>query len=111
LAPNGDLFPEYQQFFTQFEKIMSLDFEGPLLRRQIFRLRWFNPAWAAKSLGEILREKYLGEATFQDLMHRQAQGDVPYLILNTTLYNSGRRFILSTLPTEYSHYDQSVIWW
>ncbi len=105
LAPNGELSPEYQQFFTQFEKVMSLDFEGPLLRRQIFRLRWFNPAWAARSLGEILREEYLGEATFQDLMHRQAQGDVPYLILNTTLYNSGRRFILSTLPTEYSHYD------
>lgn len=105
LSPNGELSPEYQQFFTQFEKIMSLDFEGPLLRRQIFRLRWFNPAWAAKSLGEILREDYLGEATFQDLMHREAQGDVPYLILNTTLYNSGRRFIMSTLPAEYSHYD------
>ncbi|MBA5866088.1 MAG: hypothetical protein GDA67_05245 [Nitrospira sp. CR1.3] len=105
VAPNGELSPEYQQFFTQFEKVMSLDFEGPLLRRQIFRLRWFNPAWTARSLGEILREDYLGEATFQELKEREARGDVPHLILNTTLYNSGRRFILSTLPPEDSHYD------
>lgn len=105
VTTEGGLSPEYQQFFTQFEKVMSLDFEGPLLRRQIFRLRWFNPAWTAKSLGEILREDYLGEATFQELKEREARGDVPHLILNTTLYNSGRRFIISTLPAEDSRYD------
>jgi hypothetical protein len=39
------------------------------------------------------------------LARREAQGDSPHLIVNTTLYNNGRRFILTTLPGEASRYD------
>jgi predicted acylesterase/phospholipase RssA len=105
LTSEGKMSEEYRRFFTEFKHIMSLDYEAPLLRRQMYRLRWFNPSWTAKSLAEILHEDYLGDATFDQLKERESRGDAPRLILNTTLYNSGRRFILSTLPGEDSRYD------
>jgi hypothetical protein len=43
--------------------------------------------------------------TFKDLAQREAQGDSPRLLVNTTLYNNGRRFVVSTLPREASQYD------
>jgi hypothetical protein len=42
---------------------------------------------------------------FEGLARREAQGDSPHLIVNTTLYNNGRRFIMSTLPHEATRYD------
>lgn len=105
LTANGEISEEYQEFFKDFKEVTAWDYEGPLLRRQLFRLRWFNPAWTARSLAEILNEKYLGGMTFADLARRETQGDSPYLLVNTTLYNNGRRFVLSTLPTESSRYD------
>ena len=54
----------YQQFFEGFRESMAQDFEGPLLRRQLFQWRWFNPAWTAKSLHEILSsDEFLGPGT------------------------------------------------
>src|SRR6476469_2774014 len=43
--------------------------------------------------------------TFKELGIREAQGDSPHLLVNTTLYNNGRRFVVSTLPREASQYD------
>ena len=43
--------------------------------------------------------------TFKELGIREAQGDSPRLLVNTTLYNNGRRFVVSTLPREDSQYD------
>ncbi len=105
LAKDGQMTEEYRGFFTGFKEAMAQDFEGPLLRRQIFRLRWFNPAWTARSLAEILAEEYLGEMTFGGLARREAQGDSPRLLVNTTLYNNGRRFVISTLERDALRYD------
>jgi hypothetical protein len=105
LASDGTMTKEYQEFFSRFREDMKADIEGQLLRRQLFRLRWFNPAWTAWSLAEILDELFLGGMTFSDLARREAQGDSPHLLVNTTLYNSGRRFVLSTLHRESLHYD------
>ena len=52
-----------------------------------------------------MAERLLGQTTFADLARREARGDSPRLIINTTLYNSGRRFALTTLPPEASRYD------
>ncbi len=68
-------------------------------------LAWTNSALAARSLFEILEERLLGGFTFGDLGRRETRGDSPYLIVNTTLYNNGRRFTLTTLPAEASRYD------
>jgi predicted acylesterase/phospholipase RssA len=105
LTPDGEMTGEYREFFTNFKKDMARDHESLLMRRHLFRLRLFNPAWAAWSLAELLDEEYLGGMRFEALARREAQGDSPHLIVNTTLYNNGRRFILSTLPGEASHYD------
>jgi len=104
LTRDGEMTEEYRAFFTDFKKDMALDFESLVLRRQIFNLRPFNPAWTARSLFDIVDES-LGGMRFEGLARRQAQGDSPHLIVNTTLYNNGRRFIMSTLPGEASHYD------
>ena len=105
LTSNGAFTPEYEDFFTRFKEDMKFDLEGLILRRQLFRLRWINPAWTAWSLKELLDESYLNGMTFKELAQREAQGDSPRLLINTTLYNNGRRFVVSTLPREASEYD------
>ncbi|MFQ5992750.1 MAG: patatin-like phospholipase family protein [Nitrospiraceae bacterium] len=105
LSRDGDLTQEYREFFTDFKDAMARDYESALLARQIFSLRWFNPAWTARSLAEILEEEYLSDTTFDGLAIREAQGDSPRLLVNTTLYNDGSRLVLSTLPREASRYD------
>jgi len=105
LTPEGASTPEYEDFFNRFKEDMKFDLEGLILRRQLFRLRWINPAWTAWSLAELLDESYLNGMTFKDLAQREAQGDSPRLLINTTLYNNGRRFVVSTLPREASQYD------
>ncbi|HKT33515.1 MAG TPA: patatin-like phospholipase family protein [Nitrospira sp.] len=108
LTSEGAVSPEYNEFFSRFKDDMKFDLEGLILRRQLFRLRWVNPAWTAWSLKELLDESYLNGMTFQDLSIREAQGDSPHLLINTTLYNNGRRFVMSTLPREASEYDVFV---
>ena len=105
LGSDGAMTQEYQEFFTRFKEDMKFDLEGLILRRQLFRLRWINPAWTAWSLAELLDESYLNGMTFKELSIREAQGDSPHLMVNTTLYNNGRRFVVSTLPREASQYD------
>ncbi|MBA5867497.1 MAG: hypothetical protein GDA67_12470 [Nitrospira sp. CR1.3] len=105
LTPDGALTPEYREFFSRFKEQMKADIEGQLLRRQLFRNRWFNPAWTARSLAEILNESFLEGMTFKDLAKREESGDSPHLLVNATLYNNGRRFVLSTIPRDTLHYD------
>src|SRR4029079_8069743 len=93
LGSDGAMTQEYQEFFTRFKEDMKFDLEGLILRRQLFRLRWINPAWTAWSLAELLDESYLNGMTFKELSIREAQGDSPHLMVNTTLYNNGRRFV------------------
>ena len=84
---------------------MAKDYERPLLWRQLLYLRWFNPSWTARSLAETLSENYLGDTNFTELGQREVRGDSPRLLINTTLYNDGRRFLLSTLPRNDSQFD------
>jgi hypothetical protein len=105
LTPEGRLTPEYEAFFASAHEQLSQDFEGALLRRQLLAFRWLNSSLAARSLAEVMAARLLGQTTFADLAQREARGDSPRLIINTTLYNSGRRFVLTTLPPEASRYD------
>ncbi len=106
LGPDGALTDPYQTFFAGFKDKVSQDFESALLWRQIGTFRFIlNPALAAQSLTELFTERLLGPATFGDLGAREARGDSPRLIVNTTLYNNGRRLVLTTLPPDTFHYD------
>ena len=105
LTPEGTLSDDYQTFFARYQEQMSQDFESALLWRQLLAFRWLNSSLAARSLAEVMAQHLLGLTTFADLAQREARGDSPQLIINTTLYNSGRRLALTTLPPDASHYD------
>ncbi len=101
----GGLTAAYRQFFDGFKATMSEDLEQPTLLRQISRLRLMNPAKAATSVAEVVDERFLGGATLADLHAREVRADSPRLIVNTTLYNNGRRFVMTTLPRAAFQYD------
>lgn len=105
LTSDGNLTEEYQAFFAGFKETMARDYEQPLLWKNIFHLRWANPAWTAISLRDVLEETYLGDFRLRDLAARQARGDSPNFLINTTLYNDGRRLVLSTLERDALRYD------
>jgi predicted acylesterase/phospholipase RssA len=105
LDATGQMTDAYRQFFDGFRDAMRQDFEWPTLVRQVTRLRLFNPAKAATSVAEVLDERYLNGASLADLLVREQRGDSPRLIINTTLYNDGRRFVMTTLPGSVFQYD------
>jgi predicted acylesterase/phospholipase RssA len=105
LMPDGQLTAEYKEFFAGFKKAMVNDFEEPLLTYNLFTLRMANPAWTARSLADILDYDYFKGITFRELAQRQARGDSPYFLINTTLYNDGRRLVLSALERDALRYD------
>jgi hypothetical protein len=105
LTPDGQQTEEYKKFFAGFKGAMVSDFEGPLLAQNLWSLRMANPAWTAVSLAEILNYNYLKGITFRELAQRQARGDSPYFLINTTLYNNGHRLVLSSLEPDALRYD------
>jgi hypothetical protein len=77
---------------------------GPARRvRELPRL--YRSALAARTLAEIFQERLFDGARMQDISVREKAGDSPGLIINTTLYNNGRRLALTTLPTAAFEYD------
>jgi hypothetical protein len=105
LNADGGLSEAYRAFFDQYRADMSQDFETSLIWRQLLSFRWINSALAAKTLAEILADRLYGDARMQDLSAREQLGDSPGLIVNTTLYNNGRRLAITTLASEAFDYD------
>src|SRR5262247_1619945 len=105
LKPDGTLSDAYRAFFEQYRTELSQDFETSLIWRQLLSFRWINSALAARTLAEILESKLYGQARLGDLAAREKAGDTPGLIVNTTLYNNGRRFAFTWLPPEAFDYD------
>ncbi|WP_158590394.1 patatin-like phospholipase family protein [Noviherbaspirillum cavernae] len=105
LTPGGELTPPWTAFFEQYKGMMSQNIGGPVALRQFSSFRWLNSSLGAISLAEILRERVLGDATMRDVNRREALGDAPGLIVNTTLYNNGRRLAVTGLPSDAFRYD------
>ena len=106
LGPDGTMTQAYQTFFTDFQTKLAQDFQSALIWRQLGSGRFIlNSALAAQSLREILEESLLGPGTFADLAARQQSGDSPTLLINSTLYNNGRRFMFTTLTPDAAQYD------
>jgi len=106
LGPDGTLTEAYQTFFADYQAKLAQDFQGALIWRQLSRFRFLlNAALAARSLRELLEERLLGTATFGDLAAREQRGDSPRVIFNATLYNNGRRLMMTTLPPDTAQYD------
>ena len=105
LNPDGTLTDAYRAFFDQYRVDMSQDFETSLIWRQLLSFRWINSGLAAKTLAEILVERLYGWTRLEDIAAREKAGDSPGLIVNTTLYNNGRRFAATVLPPDVFDYD------
>ncbi len=105
LTPAGTLTDAYRAFFERYRTALSQDFERPLLRRHLASFRWFNSFLAARTLVDILGERLVGKGTMRDIGLREARGDSPGLIINTTLYNNGKRLMITTLPRDAFRYD------
>ena len=105
LAEDGSLSPAYRAFFDRYQTDLSQDFQTALIWRQLLSFRWVNSALAARTLAEILQDKLLGNARMEDIGAREKAGDTPGLIVNTTLYNNGRRLAVTTLPGTVFDYD------
>ena len=106
LGPDGAMTEAYQAFFADYQAKLAQDFQSALVWRQLGSFRFIlNSALAARSLQEILEERLLGPATFDDLGARERRGDSPRVIFNTTLYNNGRRMMFTTLPPDIAQYD------
>lgn len=100
LGQNNMLTPVYQRFFQSFRKEMAKDFEAPTEFRQIWKIRWLNPSGRALSLSEVLDAEFLDDKAFSDIARLHADGQIPHLIINTTVYNYGRRLLFTNLPAE-----------
>ncbi len=105
LNADGTLSDAYRTFFETYRTDLSQDFESSLIWRQLLSFRWINSALAARTLAEILGKGLYGPTRFQDLSAREKAGDSPGLIINTTLYNNGRRLAITSLPPEAFDYD------
>jgi predicted acylesterase/phospholipase RssA len=105
LETDGRLSAAYRTFFEEYRDAISQNFERPLIWRQLLSLRWINSALAAKTLAEILQQRVFHDARLADISRREQAGDSPGLIINTTLYNNGRRLALTVLPSQAFEYD------
>ena len=104
LAEQG-LSPMYRNFFSDFKEAMQMDFQSRAAVRQLLFFRAFNPTKFAYSFSEVWDNNFFEEKTFSQLYAREQRGDSPRVILNGTLYNSGQRFALTTLPASEFNYD------
>jgi hypothetical protein len=106
LGPDGVMTDSYQTFFADLKAKMAQDFQSALIWRQLSSFRLIlNSALLARSLTEILEERLLGPSTFADLAAREKRGDSPRVMINSTLFNDGRRIVFSTLPPDATQYD------
>jgi predicted acylesterase/phospholipase RssA len=101
----GGLSPRYREFFSGYKTAMQSNFQRSALLRQLAFFRAFNPTKLAYSLSEVWDEDFLNHMTFAQLYEREQRGDIPRVILNGTVYNSGRRFAFTTLPSSDFDYD------
>ena len=109
LSLDGTLTDRYSKFFDAYLNTMASDIQRATVWRQFYKIRWLNSNQRATSLAETLDSSFLRGRTFKDLYEREQQGDAPRLILNTTIYNNGRRAVMTTLPDHlfaYRFFDQ-----
>jgi len=99
------LSPPYRAFFSAYKTAMQSNFQRSALLRQFAYFRALNPTKLAYSLSEVWDDQFLGDLTFAQLYEREQRGDIPRVILNGTVYNTGRRFAFTTLPASDFDYD------
>jgi len=97
------LSPPYERFFTKFKEDMQINFQRRAFFTQMSKFRALNPTKSAYSFADVWNDAFFDEASFSDLYEREKKKDAPQIILNGTIYNSGRRLAMTTLaPSDFS---------
>lgn len=97
--------PQYRTFFDEYREAMGANIQWGIEWRQLIKARWLSSPKRAASLAEVLDRSYLNGMTLADLYAREQRRDIPQLILNSTLYNNGRRVVMTTVPPDDFKYD------
>lgn len=97
--------PSYRSFFEAYREAMAANYQWGIEWRQVVKSRWLSSPKRAASLADVLDRAYLNSMTLGDLYTREARRDAPQLILNATLYNNGRRVVITTVPPGDFKYD------
>lgn len=92
------------EFFDQFKTAMRHDFYNSMEWRQCYKIRWLSSTRRSSSLKEVLDKRFLDGLTLGEL------GDkTPRLLINATVYDSGRRFVFTTLGMDEVGFDFSSL--
>ncbi|CAB3746396.1 patatin-like phospholipase family protein [Paraburkholderia solisilvae] len=83
----------YAQFFSEFKRRMNFNWKLALFKNKLLTFSSNAHGWT-----EAIDRQLLQGATFADLDKREASGASPFLILNATHYDTGRRFVMTTIP-------------
>ncbi|RWR01879.1 hypothetical protein ED28_09570 [[Pantoea] beijingensis] len=84
--------PAMTQFFQQYHETMNFNWQRNLLS--------INPfSGFVNNLSNTIDQQITHGMTLKDLDDLQASGKSPYLIFNTTHYDTGRRFLITTIPS------------
>jgi predicted acylesterase/phospholipase RssA len=83
------------EFFRRFREEMRHDYWSAIEWRQFYKFRWLSGTRRAVSLQEVLDKRFLDGVTLGDLT-----AVAPHLLVNATLYDNGRRFVITTLDQD-----------
>lgn len=99
------LSPAYRHFFAAFQEDMQKNFQLRAIVRQLWKFRVANPTKFAYSFADVWDSDFFDGMTFTGLYEREKRGDAPQIIFNGTIYNTGRRLVLTTLPPSDFSYE------
>jgi predicted acylesterase/phospholipase RssA len=87
-------------FDADYLPAMNENWEGALIESAIG-----DAIPRADAMARRWDEKLFHDMTFADLARREADGRAPWLVVNGTSWDSGRRFVFTTLPAQAFGYD------
>jgi hypothetical protein len=101
MIEHGALSACYATFFNdQYLPAMNENWEGALIESAIGAA-----IPRADAMAQRWDEKLFHDMTFADLARREADGKSPWLILNGTSWDTGRRFVFTTMRSAAFGYD------
>jgi len=87
-------------FFDRYKASMRHNFWSAMEWRQCYKIRWLSSTRRSNSLREVLDKRFLHDLTLGDL-----SGKKPRLLINATVYDSGRRFVFTTMGHDEVAFD------
>ena len=100
LDGDAHLSSDYVDFFKNYRIDMERDWEGSL-----WSLAIGDSTARANTIIAQWDKHLFHNATFRDLRKREEAGDAPRMILNGTSWDTGRRFLFTTLPKSSFSYE------